>query len=192
MASGNQPGSMLASLAFMKKLLFVFLLTTSAVAAQAQQPTRIGHANVAYIISKLPEFKEIQDDLVAQQSELEKQYVAKRQAFQQKYEQYVQQAASLPDTTRSRLERELESMSMELQNFESDAQRTFENMQKLALAPVYLRVNSAIREVAQEHGYEIILNSGTRGADLLLFAGEADDISDLVVSKLSGSQPPEK
>lgn len=159
------------------------MLIAVASVAVAQQPTKVGYANVDYIISRLPEFASLQDQLKETEADLQADYGKRRQDFQQKYQVYAQQGQSAPDSTRQKLEAELQRLSADLQNFEGEAQRVYENAQKLVLAPLYLRVNSAIRDVAKANGFAIILNAAGK---TILFAGEQEDISDRVVAYLTG------
>lgn len=171
----------------MKFFKLLALLTALGTAAQAQQQsTKVGYASVDYIISKLPEFKSIQDQLKGTQAKLQKEYETRTQAFQRDYQDYIQKRPTMADTARARIEERLQRASVELQTYEGEAQRTYDNAQKLALAPLYLRVSNSIRDVARAQGYEIILNSGS---DLLLFAGEKEDISDLVVAHMTTTLP---
>lgn len=158
------------------------MLIAVASVAMAQQPTKVGYANIDYIISKLPEFASLQEQLKGTQADLQADYSKRRQEFQQKYQAYAQQGQSTPDSTRQRLEAELQQLSANLQNFEEDAQRVYENAQKLVLAPLYLRVNNAIRNVARANGFAIILNAAGK---TILFAGEQEDISDKVIAHLT-------
>lgn len=166
----------------MRVLFASAMLIAVATVATAQQPTKIGYANVDYIITKLPQFTSLQEQLKGTQADLQADYNKRRQTFQQKYQAYVQEGQNAPDSTRQKLEEELQRLSGDLQNFEAEAKRIYENAQKLVLAPLYLRVNNAIRDVAKANGFAIILNAA---GETILFAGEQEDISDMVVAYLT-------
>ena len=59
------------------------------------------------------------------------------------------------------------------------------------MAPIYLKVNRAIGEVAKENGYSIILTEKVSNFDFLLYRQAQMDVSNLVLKKF-GVTPPEK
>ena len=86
---------------------------------------------------------------------------------------------------------EVEEAMAALEKMQQDAQQALQNKQRLYMAPVYLKVNSAIGEVAKETGYSIILTERIGEYSLLLFEDKQRDISDLVLKKF-GVTPPAK
>lgn len=170
----------------MKKLILaglVALLATDWVMAQ-QDVARIAYADADYIISQLPETRAMEEQVKATQAKLESDYQAKSGQFQKDYTSYVEGMTNMPDTVRAKREAQLQQASMELQQMEANAQRTIHNQQKLLLAPIYLRVNSAINIVAAENGYDMVLSRRVKGIDLFLYAAEGKDISSLVIERL--------
>lgn len=172
---------------YMKSTLLTLLFAASIFcAASAQEKsTKVGFADIQYIISQLAESKEIEAQLKSTQEKLQADYTAKSQQFQKDYSEYVQGMQTMVDTVRAQKESQLQQMSAELQQLESDAQRTLENQQKLLLAPVYLKVSNAIDAVAAENGFQLVLNKQVSGMNVFLFTTETRDISKLVIERLS-------
>lgn len=162
-----------------------------ATTAFSQTNNKVGYANMEYIISNLPDAKRIDSVLTTTRTRLRNEYGIKSQEFQKRYTDYVQNMNTLTDTTRAGIEKELQRTSGELQQFETSASQTLQNQQRLLMAPVYLKVSNVIDEVAVENGYAIILNDRFGETTLLLYAGEKEDISDLVLKKF-GVTPPLK
>lgn len=150
----------------------------------SQQPTgKVGYASVERIIRQLPDIKEIQSELQSTQTQLRNRIEAKTQEVQKQYDEFNANAPSMTDTTRAAKQRELEQAIADLEKMQQDARTTLENKQKLFMAPLYLKVNKAIQEVAMENGYEIILTDKISGLDFLLFSADKMDISNLVLQK---------
>jgi Skp family chaperone for outer membrane proteins len=59
------------------------------------------------------------------------------------------------------------------------------------MAPLYLKVDKVIEEVARENGFDIILTQNVSGFNFLLYYDKQRDISDLVLQKF-GVQPAAK
>ena len=174
----------------MKKLLLILaILTTSLSHGQAPDTTarRIGYANLEYIISKLPDMKAIESDMKSTQTQLRNQIQTKTQEVQKQYQDFTQNASGLADTVRARRQQEIEQAMADLEKMQQDAQLALQNKQKLFMAPLYLKVNRAIEEVAREHGYAIILTERVSGYNFLLYTEKSQNVSDLVLQKFGVS-----
>lgn len=179
------------------KILLLSVAVTAAFVSYAQTPVpvsngKVGYASVEYIMSQLPEMKEIESDMKAAQTQLRNQIQVKSQEVQKQYESFNANAASMADTVRENRQQELEQSFAELEKMQQDAQAALQNRQKLYMAPLYLKVNKTIREVAVENGFEIILTDRVSGFDFLLFSSNQFDISPLVLQKLGVTAPPDK
>ena len=144
---------------------------------------RIGYANLEYIMQRLPEMKEIDSNLNSTQTQLRNQIQAKSDQLKKQYEQFTSAAPTMVDTVRMRGEQQLREGLAQLEQMQQDAQVTLQNKQKLLMAPLYLKVNNAISQVAKENGFDVIFTDKVGGVDLLLYKNEQLDISDLVLAK---------
>ena len=153
--------------------------------AQTSQATehRVGYANLEYIISQLPEVKEIEAEMKSTQSQLRNQIQVKSQEVEKQYTDFNANMNTMTDTVRVNKQRELEQAMADLQKMQQDAQLTLQNKQKLFMAPLYLKVNRVIQEVAQENGYAIVLTETIGTYDFLLFHQPEKNLSDLVLKK---------
>lgn len=174
-----------------KIYLLLLLLTGYGLQAQNPQPqNRVGYASLDYIISQLPETKELESQLQASQSQLRSQIQEKSQAVQKQYSDFNQNANTMVDTVRARKQQDLEQAISDLEQMQQDAQNTLQNQRKLFMAPIYLKVNRAIADVAKENGFEIILTDRISNYDFLLFHQEQMDISNLVLQKFGITPTP--
>ena len=179
----------------MKGIFLIVALTAAGYFSQAQSPeaseNRVGYANMEYIVSKLPDMKEIEAEMKSTQTQLRNQIQAKSQEVEKQYADFNANMNSMADTARESRQRELQQAIADLERMQQDAQTALQNKQKLFMAPVYLKVNRAIEDVAKENGYSIILTSTIGGYDFLLYEQPQKDISDLVLEKF-GVTPAEK
>src|SRR5688500_7749612 len=82
------------------KLLSAFLLALTALPLQAQTsdpPQKIGHADWEYIFSQLPQYKQIENDLRALETQLQNQLKIKAQELEAKFKTYQSLPADTPD-----------------------------------------------------------------------------------------------
>lgn len=172
-------------------LLVAFIAGSTVQAQDAEPQGRVGYANIEYIISLMPEIKEIEADMKSTQTQLRNQIQTRSQEVEKQYTDFNENMNSMPDTVRMNRQRDLERAMAEVEQMQQDAQQTLQNKQKLYMAPLYLKVNRAIGEVAQEAGYTVILTERIGDYSLLLFQDKQRDISDLVLNKF-GVTPPAK
>lgn len=164
-------------------LVIALPLFAQAQTAQQGQPDKVGYANIEYIASQLPDMKAIESDLKSTQTQLRNQIQARSQEVQKQYQDFNASAKTMADTVRMRRQSDLEKAMGDLEKMQQDAQLTLQNKQKLYMAPIYLRINKAISDVAKENGYAIILTDRLSTYDFLLYQTKQLDISDLVLQK---------
>lgn len=172
----------------MRKLFFPFacvlvsLVSGFTAHGQAQ---KIGFANVDYIFAEMPESKQIESNLQATQTQLQKEIEVKANEFRQKLDDYNKNAQNMLPAVRNNTERELQQLQQNLQQLKEDAQITIAQKQEELMAPVYTKVGKAIEDVAKENGFSLILTSQVGGGiDIILFGDEKLDASDLVLKKM--------
>lgn len=162
------------------------ILGSSAVFAQTQ---KIGHMDMQYVLSAMPEMKQVQSQLQTLQGQLEKQAQAKQKDFEEKYNRYVSEGNTMAEAIRLDLEKELSTMQQSAQEFATNAQQTLQQKEQQLMQPIYDKIGTAINEVAKEGSYAYIINAGVPGLDVLYFADPANDASNEVLKKL-GITPP--
>lgn len=171
------------------------LTFTSATAALAQAPTttaattsnsgplKIGYTSVEYVLSQMPESKQIETDLKAYSTQLENQLKSKYQDYQTKAEAYQKGAATMTDVVKADKEKELTGLQQSIQEFQRSADQSLQQKQQALLKPALDKLQKTIDAVANENGYTYVLNSD--GASPVLLHGPKDgDISDLVLKKM--------
>ncbi len=186
----------------MKKLVLLFVLALGMITTQAQTTPapanqKIGEADVDYIFSQMPEYKQIETELKSTETQLRNQIDSKVQEFQKKLADYQANLNTMLDAVRQNTERELQMLQENLQKLQQDAQTTIDNKRSQLMQPVFDKVGKAISEVAKENGYTFILSQQIGGLDVVLYSDSTYNISDLVLKKLgvtpkpqtSGSQP---
>jgi len=176
----------------MKKKILYTLMAVMFVGftAKAQTPgLKIGYTNTEYVLSLLPAAKQIQTELTDYNEQLTKQLKLKETTLQTKIAAYQKEAGTMTELIRKDKEREIQSLESSLRQFQQEAQTSFTAKQQNLLSPVLEKIQGAIKTVAEENNFTHILNSGSNGMDVLLFAKEEFDISNLVLAKLGVEAP---
>ncbi len=172
-----------------KVLSLLVAIMASAFTLSAQDALKIGYTNADYVLSLLPEAKQIDADLKAYEKQLQNSLQAKYNDYQTKMAEYQENAATWDDLIRTNKEEELTSLQQNIQKFTQDAEQSMANKRNQLLKPVYEKIGTAIENVAKENNYTHIFSAGAPGFDVLLYAREQDDVSNLILKKL-GITPP--
>lgn len=157
--------------------------TATASMAQTAAPLKIGYTSVEYVLSQMPESKQIESQLKDYSTQLKNQLDAKAAEFRTKGEAYQKGAATMTDVVRTDKERELQNMQQSIQEFQQNAENSLQQKQQTLLKPALDKLQKNIDAVAEENGYTYILNSD--GASPVLLHGPKDgDVSDLILKKM--------
>ncbi len=168
----------------MKRNLFLIaVLSIVSLYASAQQ-TKIGYTNTDYIISQMPEAKQIDSQVKAYEKQLSSKLQLTAQGFQQEVQKFQQEAENMTEEARNSRAKELEEMRNQLQQDQVEAEASLQRKQVELLQPVFDKIQTAIDKVATANGYTYVLSSDAGNMPILLHAPEKDNISDLVLKEL--------
>lgn len=173
--------------------IFILAFLVAAVSAKAQDSgLKIGYTNAEYILSNMPEAKQIEADLKDYEQQLSTQLQSKSADFDKKVQDYQRTAENMIPEVKADKERELQGLQQSIQKFQQDAQASLQRKQGELLQPAFDKIQTAIDEVAKANGYSHVLNSGQPevGLNILLYARDEDNISDLVLKQLGIDPPP--
>jgi outer membrane protein len=173
----------------MKKLLNIsMLLTLLSLTATNLQAQKFGHLNSANILAFMPgvkesdvALKEYQDSLVTVGEDKAAQLKKDFDEFMVEYNQ-----GNVPPIRAQQKQEEFQKREQELVQYEQVIYNNVNQRREELLAPLIDKLQDAINEVGKEGGYNFVFETGASasGFSALLFAPEADDISELVKSKL--------
>ncbi|WP_375434303.1 OmpH family outer membrane protein [uncultured Hymenobacter sp.] len=155
----------------------------STTAAAPSGPLKIGYTSVEYVLSQMPESRQIETDLKAYSTQLENQLKSKYAEYQTKAEAYQKGAATMTDVVKADKEKELTTMQQSIQEFQRSADQNLQQKQQTLLKPALDKLQKTIDAVSVENGYTYVLNSD--GASPVLLHGPKEgDISDLILKKM--------
>ncbi|MBX9696827.1 MAG: OmpH family outer membrane protein [Alphaproteobacteria bacterium] len=179
---------------FKKVSLLFFMMLLASASAFAQQAPKIGYTNLDYLLSLMPEVKQIESELQAYEKQLSTQLESKYQEYQKKMEEYQKGVSSglMSDLVKQDKEKELVGLQTSIKEFEEKAQQDLQKKQVSLLEPVYDKIQKSIDKVAEANGYTYVLNTHADmgGSAIILYARHKDeDISSLVLKDLGVAVP---
>ncbi|OGX90756.1 OmpH family outer membrane protein [Hymenobacter coccineus] len=157
--------------------------TLGANAAQAQAPLKIGYTSVQYVLSQMPESKQIESSLKTYNEQLAAQMKSKYTEYQGKLDAYQKSANTMTDVVKADKEKELTGLQQSIQEFQRSAEQSLQQKQQSLLRPALDKLQKTIDDVATENGYTYVLNSDG-DTPTLLHGPKEGDISEIVLKKM--------
>ena len=170
----------------LKSLFVSAILTLFAIGVQAQDNMKIGYVDTDYILTQMPEAKQIQSELQAYQRQLTNKIQATMQGFQAQYQEYQESGSTMTEQARQEKEQQLQELQQQIQQDQQQAQLSMQRKEEELLAPVYEKIQTNIDKVAEQNNFTHIFNSNIAGNAILLYVKdqEQSDISDKVLQAM--------
>lgn len=162
----------------LKTSLFALLFLAASASAVAQN---FGYVNSAAILADMAEVRAAEADLEALQTQLQRRGQTMVETFQTDVQAFQAEVdgGTLSPLQQQTKAQELEARQVEIQQFEQQMVSDLQTKRTELLEPIYERVNTAIKEVAEEGGFTFIFDQ-----QILLYGEESQDVSPQVKAKL--------
>ena len=134
----------------LKKFALAIALFALPLGAMAQQ--KFTHMNSQEVITVMPEFTKAQADLDALAKQYQKEMETGEAELNKKYQEFLQQADSLPQNIAERRQKEIQDMAQRQQQFQQEAAQAMQKAQTDAMAPIYKKLDEAIQAVGKAEG----------------------------------------
>jgi outer membrane protein len=162
-------------------LLTAALLLTPLWAAAAE--LKVGIVDGMDVVSKSAEGKSVQAAIKRKSEEIGKPFGQKRQDLAKEVEDFQKQASVMKEDARKRKAAELEKKMQDFQKQGSDAEKQLQQFQETQLAPLFQKLEGAVKTVAQQEKLDMVLDKRNAG---LLYMDPKLDITEKVRSKFGG------
>lgn len=175
------------------RIILVALLAGVATQVDAQTASqKIGYTNVDYILSQMPETRVIETEIKTKEAQYQTLIQQKQKELQDKAANYQKNVATMSDVIRADMEKQLQGLQTNLQEFQQNAVQELQGKQQQLLAPVLEKIDKAIKEVAKENGYTFVLSTDISRelSPVLLYTTEEYNITDLVFKKMGVTPKP--
>jgi outer membrane protein len=156
-------------------VLAAVLILTSAWAAQAD--FKVGIVDGMDVVSKSAAGKQVQDSIKRKSEELGRPIGQQRQDLQKQVEEFQKQAGLMKEDARKHKAEELEKKMREFEKKGADAEKQLSQFQEQQLAPMFQKLEAAVKSVAQQEKLDMVLDKRNAG---LLYIDPKLDITDKV------------
>ncbi|MEY4383990.1 MAG: hypothetical protein RI995_1532 [Bacteroidota bacterium] len=173
---------------FLLAIGLVFGLATMPLKAQV----KIGFINADYILSQMPEAKQVEEDLKNTQKQYETLYQSKVKDFQDKLAVFEKLPATTSDVIKQDKEKELQNLQTSIQEFQQNSQTSLQKKQAQLLQPLLKKIEETMHAVAEANAFTYVFNydAGMGTAPILLHYPADANMSDLVLKKMGITPKP--
>ena len=176
------------------KLFLAMSLVFGMAILPAKAQVKIGFINADYILSQMPEAKQVEEDLKNTQEQYETLYQGKVKDFQDKLAAFEKLNADpkTADIIKQDKEKELQNLQTSIQEFQQNSQSSLQKKQAQLVQPLLKKVEENMHAVAAENAYTYVFNydAGMGTAPILLHYPADANMSDLVLKKMGITPKP--
>ena len=138
---------------------------------------KVGVVDGMDVVSKSAAGKGVQDSIKRKSEELGKPFAQRRQELAKQVEDFQKQASVMKEDARKAKAEELEKKMQDFQKQGGDAEKQLQQYQEQQLAPLFQKLEGAVKTVAQQEKLDMVLDKRNAG---LLFMDPKLDITEKV------------
>ena len=162
----------------MKKTIKYVIIGCIMITGLGLNAQKLGHVNSQVIMKELPDYESARIELESFNSDLTKELEMYQKLIVEFAQDYEQNKNGMSEDTRKRKETDLMERQQNYEKKAYEAQTSLQQKEQELLQQIMIKVNSAVKEVAEKEGYDYIYDVTT-----LLYAG-GEDVSEKVRKKL--------
>ena len=162
----------------MKKTIKYVIIGCIMITGLGLNAQKLGHVDSQVIMKELPDYESTIIELESFKSDLTKELEMYQKLIVEFAQDYEQNKNGMSEDTRKRKETDLMERQQNFEKKQYEAQTSLQQKEQELLQQIMIKVNSAVKEVAEKEGYDYIYDVTT-----LLYAG-GEDVSEKVRKKL--------
>lgn len=165
----------------LKSLLVAGILVIAVGITEVNAQSKIGHINSNELLESMPEKAKLAAAVQEYAKKLENQRLTMLQEYELKVQEYQKQQGVMTEAIKQDKVKAIADLEGRIQDFQLNAQQDLQNEEARVLQPLIDRLKKAINDVANEKGYDYVLDTSL---GVVLFSDKGDDIMSFVKKKL--------
>ncbi len=162
----------------MKKIFLPFLFLFLSISSFAQ--TKTGTFDTDFVLSKMPELTNVQEDLKAYNTKLEGDLKVKIDAYQALIKVYQTGESTMTDAMKKTKQQEIIAAENDIAKFRQNGNGLVQLKQEELLRPLYLKIGKALDEISKAQGYSQVFTINNN----LAYIDPQYDLTKAVLTKL--------
>lgn len=159
-----------------KQFLIIAFLFTAIVSAQ----TKVGTINTEYIVSKMPEFKDVQKKLETYGETLDSGLKEKFDEYQAKVKDYSEKEATYTDALKKLKQKDIMKLEEDIQKLRTNSSKLLQVRQDELLRPLYNKIGVEVEKIVKADSFTHVFNE----SNTLIYVDPKFDITIKVMKKL--------
>jgi len=156
----------------------ILVLMFAVIAQASAGPVKVGYVNSVALMEQAPQADMAKQALEQEFSPREREIRDLQHDVQTMQDRLDKDGQSMSDAERSKLRQQIDQKSLRIQQKQSDFQDDLNLKKNEALGQLQKTVLTAIKDVAKEHGYQMVLSDG------VVYSAPTVDITKLVAERL--------
>lgn len=166
----------------MKKTLLIFSFVLLAAVSATAQEAKIGYFSFKEVLMSMPAYGTAQENLDKLQKQYADELKSAENEFNEKYELFLDQQATLADAIRQKRQADLQSLLDRNVQFKKEAERLLSQAEKDAMTPLKIQITAAVKELGTSGGYLMIVNTDSEACPYIDPA-RSEDITAALIQK---------
>ncbi len=158
----------------MKKTLLTLTLLLAGIITMSAQELKIGYFSYDSLLTAMPEYAEAQAAVDTLRKQYDEELQAVQNEFNEKYELFLDQQASLAEAIRQKRQADLQLLMERNEQFAKEAARLLQQAEVEAMAPAHDKLKAAITRAGEQQGYTLIVNTDSNATPFLAPATSED------------------
>lgn len=159
------------------KFLIIVLLFSVFVSAQ----TKVGTINTEYIVSKMPEFKEVQKGVEEYSKSLDTGLKEKYTEYQDMVKAYSEKESTYTQALKELKQKDILKLEEDIQKLRTNSAKLLQVRQDELLRPLYNKIGAEVEKIVQEEAFTHIFNEN----NTLIYISPEYDITVKVMKRLN-------
>lgn len=136
------------------KFLLIAFVLTSIISAQ----TKVGTINTEYIVSKMPEFKQVQKEVQEYGQTLDAGLKEKFDEYQEKVTAYSEKEATFTEALKDLKQKDIMKLEEDIQKLRTNSGKLLQVRQDELLRPLYNKIGTEVEKIVKEDGFTHVFN----------------------------------
>jgi outer membrane protein len=145
--------------------------------------SNIGYLNTGELWVKMPEKVEADTTLAIEKRDLEAYFNKLNTDYRTSYSELADTTKKMSDFIRQEKIKDLKALEERIVKYKQEGESKLKAKQDELYAPIRKKMQTAIDDIAKEHGYDYILDSYY--GNIIYVKNDADNVMDLVLKKLN-------
>jgi len=137
-----------------KQFLIIGFLFTAIISAQ----TKVGTINTEYILSRMPEFVQVQKKLETYGNTLDTGLKEKFDEYQAKVKDYTEKETTYTDALKQLKQKDIVKLEEDIQKLRTNSSKLLQVRQEELLRPLYNKIGNEVEKIVESEGYTHIFN----------------------------------